>query len=63
MAFSWLPGGFLPCYVASVVDKGLLVNTAHLELTEAEPAVVDIVFALGISQTILLASVDKAKVI
>ena len=63
LAFSWLPGGFLPCYVASVVDEGLLKNTTHLELTETESAVVDIVFALSFLQTILLASVDKAKVI
>ena len=63
MAFSWLPGGFLPCYVASVVDEGLLINTARLEHTEAEKAVVDIVFALSILQTILLASVDKVKLI
>ena len=60
LAFFWLPWGFLSCYVASVIDKGLL-NIAHLQLAKGEFAVIDIVFTLSPFQTILLASVDKEK--
>ena len=55
-------GGFLSCYVASVIVNGL-IYIAHLELAQGEFAVVNKVFTFIPLLTTLLTGVDKAKLI